>query len=222
MKLAKPRAVLFDLDGTLIDSALDLGGAVDEMRHIRGLPRLGAEHYRHICGAGARGLLKLAFDLSPESAGYEEMKQEFFTQYEQMLTRRTYVFEGVNETIDTLRKAGLAWGVVTNKSERFTHPVIRHFEVFQSAGVVICGDTTPHAKPHPEPLLEAARRLGVDCGACWYVGDDLRDIQAAHAAGMVSVAASYGYRGETNDTGAWGAHYEINTPLSLFKCLALT
>jgi phosphoglycolate phosphatase len=222
MKLHPPKAVLFDLDGTLIDSALDLGGAVDEMRHLRGLQRLGAEHYRHMCGAGARGLLKLAFEMTPESPHYDAMKEEFFSQYEQMLTKRTHVFEGVHETIDSLLHAGLGWGVVTNKSERFTHPIAAHFEVFKTAGVVICGDTTPHAKPHPEPLLEAARRLGLSPEVCWYVGDDLRDIQAAKAAGMVSVAATYGYRGETNDVGSWGADYEINTPLSLFKCLALT
>jgi phosphoglycolate phosphatase len=222
MNRATPQVVLFDLDGTLIDSALDLGGAVDEMRHRRGLPRLGAEHYRHMCGAGARGLLKLAFDMTPNSPAYEAMKEEFFTQYEQMLTQRTHVFEGVHETIGSLLQAGLAWGVVTNKSERFTHPIAAHFELFQTAGVVICGDTTAHSKPHPEPLLEAAKRLGISPQSCWYVGDDLRDIQAAKAATMVSVAATYGYMGETNDVRAWGADYEINTPLSLFKCLALT
>ena len=221
MKAGRPRFVLFDLDGTLIDSALDLGAAVDEMRHTHGLPRLGAEHYRHMCGAGARGLLKLAFDLTPQSAGYEAMKEEFFQQYEGMMTLRTCVFEGVSDTISALLTAGLGWGVVTNKSERFAHPITTHFELFKTAGVVICCDTTPYAKPHPEPLFEAAKRLGGSPEACWYVGEDLRDIQAAKAAGMVSVAATYGYVGESNDVGEWGAHYEINTPLSLLNCLAL-
>jgi N-acetyl-D-muramate 6-phosphate phosphatase len=217
-----PQAVLFDLDGTLVDSALDLGGAVDEMRHLRGLERLGAEHYRPLCGAGARGLLKLAFGLTPESAEYEGMKEEFFNRYEQMLTQRTQVFEGVGETLASLRLLGLSWGVVTNKSERFALPLTAHFEVFKTAGVVICGDTTAHAKPHPAPLLEAAKRLGLSPQSCWYVGDDLRDIQAAQAAGMVSVAATYGYMGELSDVHSWGADHCIDSPLSLFKCLALT
>jgi phosphoglycolate phosphatase len=216
---SSPKVILFDLDGTLVDSAHDLGAAVDEMRIRRELPPLGVAHYRSMVGSGARGLLKLAFDLSPSDASYEQMKEEFFLQYEQNLTKNTVVFEGVDTLLQSLMNSGLQWGVVTNKMERFTHPLVREYELFKSAKTVVCGDTTPHAKPHPAPLLEAAKRMGVDAADCWYVGDDLRDIEAAKAAGMVSVAALYGYLGNAVSVDDWGADHKINTPNALLNIL---
>ena len=216
---SSPKVILFDLDGTLVDSAHDLGAAVDEMRIRRELPPLGVAHYRSMVGSGARGLLKLAFDLSPSDASYEQMKEEFFLQYEQNLTKNTVVFEGVDTLLQSLMNSVLQWGVVTNKMERFTHPLVREYELFKSAKTVVCGDTTPHAKPHPAPLLEAAKRMGVDAADCWYVGDDLRDIEAAKAAGMVSVAALYGYLGNAVSVDDWGADHKINTPNALLNIL---
>ena len=213
-------AVLFDLDGTLIDSAPDLGAAADKMRTDRGLPPFALERYRPMAGSGARGMLGIAFGMAPDHADYDTMKEEFFVNYEQCMTHRTFAFAGVDELIQSLSARKLPWGVVTNKSARFTEPLTRAMPLFASAAVIVSGDTTPHAKPHPEPLFEAARRLGVDPKRCVYVGDDHRDIVAGLAAGMGTVAATYGYLGEAADTSQWGAHAAIIAPNALLPLLA--
>ena len=214
-------AVLFDLDGTLIDSAPDLGAAADQMRVSRGLPSLALDAYRPLAGSGARGMLSVAFGMAPDHQDFEAMREEFFCNYERCMTQRTYAFDGVAEMIVSLQGARLQWGVVTNKSARFTDPLTRGMPLFASAGAVVSGDTTPHSKPHPAPLLEAARRLGLEPARCIYVGDDERDIQAGLAAGMGTVAADYGYLGNKADTAAWGAHARIKSPLALLQLLAM-
>jgi len=219
MKFENIQAVLFDLDGTLIDSAPDLGAAVDKMRVDRGMPSLPLMHYRPMAGAGARGMIALAFGFTPEHPEYDAMKEEFFRNYEACMTKRTFAFEGVVQMIDALVAAPLPWGVVTNKSKRFAEPLTQAMPLFKTAAVVISGDTTPYAKPHPEPLFEAARRLGIDPTACVYVGDDERDIVAGHAAGMKTVAATYGYLGVQSDVQKWQAHANIQSPLELSRLL---
>ena len=215
------QAVLFDLDGTLIDSAPDLGAAADKMRTDRGLPSLPLAQYRPMAGAGARGMLGVAFGIAPGHADFEVLKEEFFKNYEACMTERTYVFDGVANLIAQLNQAGLIWGVVTNKSERFTLPLTRAMPLFQSAQTIVGGDTTPHAKPHPAPLLEAARQIGIAPNRCLYVGDDERDIVAGRAAAMPTVAAAYGYLGTTLDTGQWKADATIATPTALLSLLQL-
>ena len=212
-------AVLFDLDGTLIDSAPDLGAAADKMRIDRGLPSLPAAHYRPMAGAGARGMLGVAFGITPADPAFEAMREEFFVNYENCMTERTFAFDGVADLLQALVRNGLRWGVVTNKSSRFTDPLTRAMPLFASAAAVVSGDTTPHAKPHPEPLFEAARRLAVAPAQCVYVGDDERDIVAGLAAGMGTVAATYGYLGQQADISQWRAHAAINSPLQLLKLL---
>jgi phosphoglycolate phosphatase len=219
MSVGAPQAILFDLDGTLIDSAPDLGAAVDEMRVARGLPSLPLEHYRHMAGAGARGMLGLAFDMAPDHPQFNEYKEEFFRHYESRLTQLTKAFDGVAEMLLALQQRGLPWGIVTNKSRRFTDPLVQKMALLSPAAVVISGDTTPHAKPHPEPLFEAARRLGLDPSLCWYVGDDERDIVAGRAAGMRTLAATYGYLGASAHWQNWGAHDAIDQPQGLLKKL---
>lgn len=214
-------AVLFDLDGTLIDSAPDLGAAADKMRTDRGLDSFSLSQYRPMAGAGARGMIAVAFGLAPENPGFDALKEEFFSNYESCLTERTYVFEGVSELIDRINHAGLKWGVVTNKSARFTLPLTQTMSLFNTAQTIISGDTTPHAKPHPAPLIEAARQLGVVAGRCVYVGDDERDIVAGRAAGMPTVAATYGYLGLAGDTQSWNADFTISAPLALLKLLRM-
>ena len=212
-------AVLFDLDGTLIDSAPDLGAAADKMRTDRGLASLASDLYRPMAGAGARGMLGVAFGMTPDHPDYNAMREEFFVNYERRMTELTYVFDGVIELIDRLNQREMPWGVVTNKSMRFAAPLTRSMPLFATARTVVGGDSTPHAKPHPAPLLEAARQLGVAPQRCVYVGDDERDVVAGLAAGMGTVAAAYGYLGNNADTGKWGAHTHIQSPLELLLLL---
>ena len=215
------KAILFDLDGTLIDSAPDLGAAADKMRTDRGLPSLPPVNYRPMAGAGARGMLDVAFSLTPEHPDFLTLREEFFVNYENCMTQRTYAFAGVPELIEQLLQRDLAWGVVTNKSRRFTDPLTRAMPLFATARAIVSGDSTPHAKPHPEPLLEAARRLELLPERCLYVGDDERDIVAGRAAGMATVAATYGYLGSRTDISSWGAHALINSPPELLQLLAM-
>ncbi len=217
--LARPKAVLFDLDGTLIDSAPDLGAAADKMRTDRGLPSLEYALYRPVAGSGARGMLHVAFGMTEAHADYEDFKNEFLNNYQQAMTVKTTVFSGVTDMLAALPAMGLRWGVVTNKSQRFTIPLSQHMDLFKTAGAVVSGDTTPHAKPHPAPLFEGARLLDLPPGDCWYVGDDERDIVAGKAAGMVTVAANYGYLGVETEVLHWGADFVIHHPMELVDLL---
>ena len=214
-------AVLFDLDGTLVDSAPDLGAAADQMRVDRGLTSLPLSDYRAMAGAGARGMIGVAFGLASGHAEFEALKEEFFSNYESRLTVRTYAFDGVAELIADIVAQGLKWGVVTNKSARFTLPLTKAMPLFSTAQTIISGDTTPHAKPHPAPLLEAARQLGVAPGRCLYVGDDERDIMAGQAAGMSTVAAAYGYLGVSANASTWNADATIASPGLLLNLLRM-
>ncbi len=215
------RAVLFDLDGTLIDSAPDLGYAADVMRVKRGLPSLPLEQYRPMAGAGARGMIGVAFGYGPDHPEFESLRQEFFDNYQACMTQRTRVFDQIEDLLAELQRADRLWGVVTNKSERFALPLTASMPLFAHAATVIGGDTTPHAKPHPEPLLEACRRMGLPPEACIYVGDDERDMVAGRAAGMPTVAALYGYLGHKTDVSAWPADVAIENPLDLLNFLNL-
>lgn len=213
------KAVLFDLDGTLIDSAPDLGAAADKMRVDRGLSSFPLEHYRPMAGAGARGMLGIAFGMTPEHPDYDAMKEEFLVNYENCMTERTRIFDGVVDLVAQLVALGLPWGVVTNKAHRFTDPLTSAMPLFATASTIISGNTTPHAKPHPEPLFEAARRLSINPASIVYVGDDERDIVAGLAAGMGTVAATYGYLGQQSDISRWNAHLHIDSPIDLLKFL---
>jgi N-acetyl-D-muramate 6-phosphate phosphatase len=212
-------AVLFDLDGTLIDSAPDLGAAADKLRTDRGLPPLPLELYRPMAGAGARGMLGVAFGMKPDHPEFGVYREEFFRNYEQCMTQRTHEFEGIADMIGSLVARGLPWGVVTNKSMRFAGPLTQQMPLFRTARAVVGGDSTPHTKPHPEPLFEAARRMGVAPIRCIYVGDDERDVMAGKAAGMGTVAASYGYLGSKGEVASWGADAAVSRPLEILSLL---
>ena len=210
-------AVLFDLDGTLIDSAPDLAGAANDMRLARGLAALPYERLRPLVGTGARGMVGGAFDLRPEDDGFDRLREEFLARYEARMLRETRVFDGMPGVLDALEAAGVAWGIVTNKAMRYTEPIVRALRLSPREAAVVAGDTTPFAKPHPAPLLEAARRLAVEPSACLYVGDDLRDIVAGRAAGMRTVAVGWGYQGAGEPMAAWNADHRIDTPLDLLR-----
>lgn len=215
------RGVLFDLDGTLIDSAPDLGFAADQLRSVRGLPSLPLQAYRPLAGAGARGMLSVAFGITPDHPDFPRLREEFFTNYEQCIHDQTALFPGIQELVATLEHHPLKWGVVTNKVERFTSLIAQRVALFANAGAIVSGDTTAYSKPHPEPLWEAARRLGLEPHECIYVGDDERDIQAGQAAGMKTVVAMYGYLGSGASPKRWGADAEIYSPLDLLKLMGL-
>ena len=215
-------AVLFDLDGTLIDSAPDLAGACNDMRVERGLPPLPYESLRAMVGSGARGMVGVGFGVAPDDDGYLELRDEFLRRYEARMTRQTRVFAAVLPVLDALRARGLPWGIVTNKAARFAEPLVGWLDFGGAAATLVCGDTTPQAKPHPAPLLEAARRLGVAPAACVYVGDDRRDVDAGRAAGMRTLAAGWGYLGSGEAVGAWNADAVIESPAELLAWLDAT
>lgn len=215
------RAVLFDLDGTLIDSAPDLAGAANQLRQARGLPDLPLAALRPMVGSGARGMLRVALQVDSEHAEFESLKQEFLQQYQSRMLQLTQVFEAVPPMLQTLQARGLPWGIVSNKAERYTVPIVAGLPALAASAVVLGGDSTPHAKPHPAPLLEAARRMGVAPTDCVYVGDDERDIQAGRAAGMRTVAVAWGYLGQGKPPSAWGADFFIQRPDELISCLQL-
>ena len=216
------QAVLFDLDGTLVDSAPDLAGAANDMRRLRGLDPLGYDDLRRMAGSGARGMLARAFDMAPGQPGYEPLRDEFHDLYEQRMLRETALFAAVRPVLDALDQRGLAWGIVTNKALRFASPLTTALGLWPRARVLVAGDTTPHTKPHPAPLLEAARQLAVPAACCTYVGDDHRDMRAARAAGMGAIAAAWGYLGAGALPHDWGADVVLDEPGELLQFLKLS
>ena len=217
MTSTPPLAVLFDLDGTLADTAPDLAAAVNYLRTMRGLSPTPYDVLRPTASAGARGMIGAAFGLAPGDEGYEELRLQWFDRYQAAMAVHSTRFDGIDDLLEGLLAAGMAWGIVTNKPARFTDPLLPQIGLAH-AGCIVSGDTTPHAKPHPAPVLEGARRLGVAPEACWYVGDDLRDIEAGRAAGMVTVACAWGYCGNVAPE-SWGADYVLDTPAALLATL---
>ena len=214
------RAVLFDLDGTVVDSAPDLAGAANEMRRARGLPEVPYARLRAMVGSGARGLVGEAFGVGPDDESFIELRDEFLARYESRMTLQTRIFEQVETLLDALDARAVPWGIVTNKAIRYADPLTRALGLHERASVVIGGDTTPHSKPHPAPLLEAARRMHIDPACCLYVGDDIRDVQAGQAAGMCTVAVTWGYLGVGDPVESWGAHHTVDIAMDVLDLLA--
>ena len=213
------KAVLFDFDGTLADTAPDLGHALNRQRTARGLPALPIEQIRTQASAGSRGLLGLGFNIKPGDNDYESMRDEFLDFYTQRLCHDTCLFPGVDELLDHLETRNLPWGIVTNKPARFAHPLIEMLGLAQRVACVICGDETTNTKPHPEPLLIASNKLTISPTHCIYLGDDIRDVQASLAAGMQPIVARYGYLGNDQPPETWGARYLIDHPKELLNYL---
>lgn len=216
---ARVAAVLFDLDGTLIDSAPDLAGAANELRRERGMPAMPYAALRPLVGSGARGMVGAALGLKPGDPGYDAARDEFLRCYERRMLVETTVFPAVLALLPRLAGLGVPWGIVTNKALRLAEPVATGLALMAQAAVLIGGDSTPHSKPHPAPLLAAAERMNVAPEQCVYVGDDLRDVQAGRAAGMATLAAAWGYLGDGESVHAWGADAVIAQPLDLLQWL---
>ena len=198
-------AVLFDLDGTLADTAPDMARTVNLMRERRGLAPVAADKVRPFVSRGARGMICAAFDMTTEHPDYPAMREEFLEIYKDNLCIGTQLFPGMEELLAALEADGVAWGVVTNKFERLARPVMLGLGLLERAGVLVGGDTCPRAKPYPDSLLHAAAALGVDPRRTLYVGDDERDVEAARAAGMPVLVAGYGYLGDGRLPALWGA-----------------
>jgi phosphoglycolate phosphatase len=209
--------VLFDLDGTLADTAPDLGGAVNRMLVARGLEPLPLAVLRPVASHGARGLLGRAFDVTPADREFEGLRQEFFREYEAALCVDSTLFPTMDTALSDLEAAGIRWGIVTNKMARFTVPLVRALGLHQRAACVVSGDTALKPKPDPAPLLHALAAARAAADAALYVGDDLRDIQAGRAAGIRTVAVSYGYLGDGPHYEQWGADFIIHSPAELLS-----
>ena len=218
--LASPyKGVFFDLDGTLADTAPDLVAAANQLLIARNLAPKQYEVLRPCASAGARGLIGGAFGIDPEHPDFIPLRDEFFANYEKALLVNSVLFEGVDHLLDQLDGAKLPWGIVTNKSERFTNPLTDLMGLRQRAASTVSGDTTPYSKPHPEPILHAARIANIDPANSVYVGDDIRDIVAGKAAGMKTIAAAYGYCGCAEPPEAWGADYLVYHPKELLEII---
>jgi len=212
------QAVLFDLDGTLADTAPDLTYALNRVREARGLPVLPLSATRPYASHGARGLIGVGFDIQPGDSGYGALRDEFLATYADNLCRQTRLFAGLLELLDQLDARALRWGVVTNKQERFALPLLELLKVRSRAACIIGGDTTGKIKPHPEPLLAASRAIGMTPESCVYVGDDLRDVQAGQAAGMKTAVAMWGYLNGQHPE-RWNADCMIKNPQELLRIL---
>lgn len=212
-------AVFFDLDGTLADTAPDLAAAANRLVVEHGREPVAYELLRPVASHGARGLIGAAFGKGPDDPDFPALRDAFLNYYEADIAVQTRLFDGMESVLDALESAGVRWGIVTNKIARFTDPLVAAIGLTPRAAAVVSGDTTPYPKPHPAPLLHAASVSGVAPERCAYVGDDLRDIQAGKAAGMITITAAYGYCGEGEPPERWGGDYLVRHPSELIPLL---
>ncbi|MFQ5488904.1 MAG: phosphoglycolate phosphatase [Gammaproteobacteria bacterium] len=209
------KAVLFDLDGTLADTAPDLAHALNEVRREQGLAPLPFENIRPAVSHGATALIRVGFDLAPEEAAFEPLHQRLLEIYREQLTLHTRLFPGMAELLEALEARGLCWGVVTNKPSWLTEPLLTGLGLATRAGCIVSGDSTANRKPHPEPMLHACRLLGMDKAQCLYVGDAPRDIEAGRRAGMKTLVALFGYLDDNDRPHVWQADGLIRHPAEI-------
>lgn len=209
-------AIFFDLDGTLLDTAPDMIGALDSLRADHALEPIDFATARAQVSNGAAGLLQVGFDHLDE-AGREALRSPYLDRYAARVAADTTPFPGMLAVLDALDAARLPWGVVTNKPAFLTEPLLAALDLARRSAITVSGDTLPQRKPHPEPLLHAARHVGADNTRTIYVGDAPRDIEAGRAASMVTVAVTYGYHGPAEDPSAWGADHLVTTPEQLLE-----
>lgn len=211
--------ILFDLDGTLLDTAPDLGLALNMQRERHGLPPLPQSTIRPYASHGSKGLLSIGFGLTPQHVNFADMREEYLNIYDQVMTQSPVLFDGMQVLLTELDNRGLRWGIVTNKPRRFTEPILKKIGLQHRAACVVCGDDMLRAKPYPDTLLKACELTGVPAEACIYVGDAERDIQAGKAAGMRTVISMYGYIDSTDQPLEWESDYLIQHPNELLALI---
>ena len=214
----RPAAVFFDLDGTLVDTADDLAAPVNHMREARGLKPLPLEEYRPFASAGSRGLLHIGLGATTDDPDYPALRTEFLSRYEQEIAVHSRLFDGMPELLAWLEANGIRWGVISNKLEYLVHRLVQQLGLGHRVALAYGGDTAPRAKPWPDPLKMALQETGLTARQCVYIGDDLRDIQAAHAVDMPAVAAAYGY-GNPNEIPQWKADHIVASPQEFLAML---
>ena len=214
----RPAAVFFDLDGTLVDTADDLAAPVNHMREARGLKPLPLEEYRPFASAGSRGLLHIGLGATTDDPDYPALRTEFLNRYEQEIAVHSRLFDGMPELLAWLEANGIRWGVISNKLEYLVRRLVQQLGLGHRVALAYGGDTAPRAKPWPDPLKMALQETGLTARQCVYIGDDLRDIQAAHAVAMPAVAAAYGY-GNPNEIPQWRADHIVTSPQEFLAML---
>lgn len=205
-------AVLFDLDGTFADTAPDLGAALNRLRADLDLPPLPLTTLRPFVSQGVRGMLRAGLGMLPDHPDYRPFYDQFLVHYQRAICVDTCLFEGMAALVDDLESHGIAWGIVTNKSQRFTAPLMESLGYARRAACIVSGDSAPRPKPHAHPMYLACALAGCQPNRTLFVGDDLRDIQAGQAAGMVTIAASYGYLGDGGPIDSWLADHCVGHP----------
>lgn len=213
------RAVLFDMDGTLLDTAPDFIAICQAMRADRGLPPINTQYIRDEISGGARAMVAANFSMDPESPGFEELRQEFLDRYLKACAVHSHLFDGMAQVLEKIEKANLIWGVVTNKPVRFAEPIMQQLGLAERSKVLICPDHVKNSKPDPEPLTLACKMLDLDPASVLFVGDDLRDIESGRDAGTKTCAVTYGYIHPDDNPKHWGADVVIDHPLALLEVL---
>lgn len=212
-------AILFDLDGTLVDTAPDLGAAASRMRARRKMPPLTEREARLAASGGAPGMMRAAFGIAPDHPDYASLRLEYLDEYAAGVSVHSRLLDESALLLQQLEARRIPWGIVTNKLMRFTQPLTKALGLDQRAAVIVGGDTTPVMKPDPEPILEACRRLNLKPADCLYVGDDRRDVDAARACKMPCAICLFGYASDHADVMQWGAEFYLNNAADLLRQL---
>ena len=207
---SKLDAVLFDLDGTLIDTAPDFAIVLNQLCQRHGQPLQSYQAIRNTVSHGARALVTLAFDRQPEQPGFEQLRQGLLQLYSQQLAVKSCLFPGVNELLHWLEQQSLPWGIVTNKPRQYAMPLLLSLNLLERCGTLVCPDDVSNSKPHPEPMLLACQQLSCQPENTIYIGDHRRDIEAGKNAAMKTIAANYGYIEAEDPSENWQAHFYVD------------
>jgi len=215
----KIKIVLFDLDGTLLDTAPDLGFALNTLMKSKKMTPVPLSSIKEVASRGSRGLIHLGFGLNDSHPDYSDLKKEFLNIYSKNLAEKTVMFHGMSEVLDYLDKNKITWGIVTNKPEHLTKPLLKKLNLDKRPACIVGGDTTAHPKPHPAPLQHACKLLSCEPSDCIFIGDASQDIEAGRRAGMTTMVANYGYIGPSDNPQSWGANHYIDKPEGIIQWL---